>query len=103
MTQEVFISETTLKRKRKSRPKFIIRRNKSKVETSFDLWRNLPTFAQFRNSLVSQPALIFIALVNEEWENIPDALILTSSVGSMPGLNQACVDAEVRRTRILTF
>ena len=30
---------------------------KSRVETSFNLWQNLSTFIQFRNSLVSQPAL----------------------------------------------
>ena len=41
---------------------------------------------------------VFVALVKEEWENVPDALILTS-ISSMPKRIQACIDAEGGHTK----
>jgi len=41
---------------------------------------------------------VFIALVKEEWENIPDALIL-NSISSMPKHIQACIDTEGGHTK----
>jgi len=45
---------------------------------------------------------VFIALVKEEWEKIPDELILTN-ISSMPRRIQACIDAEGGHTRYWLF